>query len=118
MHHGRLADKLVNRVIMGANIAGIYGAQIFRQDDRPFYRRGFAVAIAVLAVGLVLAIARYIDDRFRRRRHARKLSIESPSSHPELGLENEKAPRPSDVQPAPILLDSHLRPVMAGSVGK
>ncbi|KAF1347342.1 MFS general substrate transporter [Lizonia empirigonia] len=31
-------------VIMGANIAGIYGAQIFREDDRPRYRRAFAVA--------------------------------------------------------------------------
>ena len=52
---------------MNANIAGIYGAQIFRQDDRPLYRRGFSVAIAVLAVGFSLAIARWIDD-FRRRR--------------------------------------------------
>lgn len=53
---------------MGANIAGIYGAQIFRQDDRPRYRRGFSIGIAVLALGVVLAIIRYIDDRLRRRR--------------------------------------------------
>lgn len=53
---------------MGANIAGIYGAQIFRADDRPFYRRGFTVAIAVLAAGLLLAGIRYVDDVLRRRR--------------------------------------------------
>jgi hypothetical protein len=31
---------------MGDNIAGIYiyGAQIFRQEDRPFYRRGFSIS--------------------------------------------------------------------------
>jgi hypothetical protein len=56
---------------MGANIAGIYGAQIFRADDRPLYQRGFSIAIAVLAFGLSLAIARWIDDLFIRRR-ARK----------------------------------------------
>ena len=55
---------------MGANIAGIYGAQIFRSDDKPFYRRGFSIAIAVLAAGLLLAIVRYIDDRIRRKRTA------------------------------------------------
>ncbi|KAK3341993.1 major facilitator superfamily domain-containing protein [Lasiosphaeria hispida] len=58
-------------VIMGANIAGIYGAQIFRADDKPFYRRGFSINIAVLTVGLVLAIGRLIDDVLRRRRFKR-----------------------------------------------
>jgi hypothetical protein len=64
---------------MGANIAGIYGAQIFRNDDRPRYRRAFSVACAILAVGLVLAIVRYIDDRIRKRR--RKAVIENTSSN-------------------------------------
>jgi hypothetical protein len=65
---------------MGANIAGIYGAQIFRQDDKPLYRRGFAVAIAVLAFGLVLAIIRWVDDVLRRRRNGGRLPGEEPSS--------------------------------------
>ncbi|KAF2849606.1 MFS transporter-like protein [Plenodomus tracheiphilus IPT5] len=65
-------------VIMGANIAGIYGAQIFRNDDRPRYRRAFSIACAILAVGLVLAIVRYIDDKIRKRR--RKAVIEDTSS--------------------------------------
>ncbi|KAL4815100.1 major facilitator superfamily domain-containing protein [Aspergillus spinulosporus] len=55
-------------VIMNANIAGIYGAQVFRSDDKPLYRRGFSVALSVLAVGLVLAIVRYVDTIIHRRR--------------------------------------------------
>lgn len=62
-------------VIMGANIAGIYGAQIFRSDDKPKYRRAFSIACAVLAFGIALAIFRYLDDLRRRRRHARRASI-------------------------------------------
>lgn len=61
-----------HRVIMGANIAGIYGAQIFRADDKPLYRRGFSIGIAVLAVGLFLSIVRYLDGWYRNRRAARK----------------------------------------------
>jgi hypothetical protein len=53
---------------MGGNIAGIYGAQIFRSDDKPLYMRGFAVACAILSFGLVLAIIRYIDDRIRKKK--------------------------------------------------
>ncbi|KAM3509552.1 hypothetical protein MY10362_000546 [Beauveria mimosiformis] len=55
-------------VIMNANIAGIYGAQIFRSDDKPLYRRGFAVAIAVLSFGFVLSVTRWLDERLRLRR--------------------------------------------------
>lgn len=55
-------------VIMNANIAGIYGAQIFRADDNPLYRRGFSVALAVLSAGLVLSIVRFIDTLVQRRR--------------------------------------------------
>ena len=56
---------------MGANCAGIYGAQLFRQDDRPRYRRGFTVNICILALGLGLAVIRYIDDRVRKVRKRR-----------------------------------------------
>lgn len=69
---------------MGANIAGIYGAQIFRQEDRPFYRRGFTINIAVLASGLALAIFRYSDDVIRRRRgHNQIQQAESASDEAE-----------------------------------
>ncbi|KFA59954.1 hypothetical protein S40285_07956 [Stachybotrys chlorohalonatus IBT 40285] len=49
-------------VIMGANIAGIYGAQIFRSEDSPRYRRGFSIGIGVLSLAVTLATARWIDD--------------------------------------------------------
>lgn len=70
-------------VIMGANIAGIYGAQIFRSDDKPKYRRAFSIACAVLAFGIVLAIIRYLDDLRRRRRQARRTSISAVDSNDE-----------------------------------
>lgn len=50
------------RVIMGANTAGIYGAQIFRSDDSPRYRRAFLIGLCVLAVGTAAAIVRKVDE--------------------------------------------------------
>lgn len=47
---------------MGANTAGIYGAQIFRSDDAPRYRRAFVIGIAVLALGTTAATIRKIDE--------------------------------------------------------
>ncbi|KAL4930318.1 major facilitator superfamily domain-containing protein [Aspergillus undulatus] len=64
-------------VIMNANIAGIYGAQIFRSDDKPLYRRGFSVACSVLAVGLALAIARFVDTILQRKRKVQAVERES-----------------------------------------
>jgi hypothetical protein len=81
---------------MGANIAGIYGAQIFRRDDRPRYRRAFAVACAVLAFGLVVAIGRYVSDKTRRRKKARQVDDGSSS--------DGEVPTflPAEDQPAPV----------------
>jgi hypothetical protein len=93
---------------MGANIAGIYGAQIFRQDDKPRYRRGFGVNIAVLAVGLTLAIVRYVDDKIRRRRLVQRLEAVGTNDE-----SNEKVVvgplKPSEDQPAPLVLESGRR---------
>ncbi|KAM3531314.1 hypothetical protein NHJ13051_000882 [Beauveria bassiana] len=61
-------------VIMNANIAGIYGAQIFRSDDKPLYRRGFSVAIAILSFGFVLSVTRWLDERLRLRRKRQSLA--------------------------------------------
>jgi hypothetical protein len=58
---------------MGANIAGIYGAQIFREDDKPRYRRAFAIACAILAFGLIVAAFRYVTDKLRQRRKVRQM---------------------------------------------
>jgi hypothetical protein len=93
---------------MGANIAGIYGAQIFRRDDRPRYRRAFAVACAVLAFGLVIAVGRYVSDNVRGRKKARQVDDGSSS--------DGEVPTflPGEDQPAPIV--DRSRPfVTAGS---
>jgi hypothetical protein len=87
---------------MGANIAGIYGAQIFRADDKPKYRRGFSINIAVLVVGLSLATLRYIDDRIRRRRYARQVQIESASDHNSNDIDETKAVPSGKAQPAVV----------------
>lgn len=105
---------------MGANTAGIYGAQIFRRDDRPIYRRGFTVAISVLSFGLLLAIIRYIDDRIRRKR-ARAAGIVTevnPAAERAAGPDDresngEKAPLPSSVQAAPASLGIGSKPVVS-----
>jgi len=70
---------------MGANIAGIYGAQIFRNDDRPRYRRAFSIACAILAVGLALAIGRYIDDKMRKRKKKAITEDTSSDNSPRIG---------------------------------
>lgn len=102
---------------MGANIAGIYGAQIFRQDDKPRYRRGFAIAIAVLAVGLLLAIIRFIDDKIWRRRSARISRPDSPRGQDSKDDEDKVRPvSPSDVQPPPILITGDLKPVIPNAI--
>lgn len=101
---------------MGANIAGIYGAQIFREDDRPRYRRGFGVNIAVLAVGLSLAVSRFLDDRILRRKKARAIRDESGSeynAHDDGTL--RKAP-PSDVQPQPLAVEGRRASVANAGV--
>ncbi|KAG8164240.1 hypothetical protein KVR01_006158 [Diaporthe batatas] len=59
-------------MVMAGNIAGIYGAQIFREEDNPLYRRGFNIGIAILATSFCLAIVRYIDSKFLIRRQKRQ----------------------------------------------
>lgn len=94
---------------MGANIAGIYGAQIFRRDDRPRYRRAFAVACAVLAFGLVVAVGRYVSDKVRGRKKARQVDDGS-SSDGEVSTF-----LPAEDQPAPIV-DGRRPSVTAGKL--
>jgi predicted MFS family arabinose efflux permease len=95
-------------VIMGANIAGIYGAQIFRQDDSPLYRRGFGINIAVLAVGLALAIVRYVDDIIRRRRNRNQtiLQAESASDEGQTTKEDEGALAGGQTEPETVQFDT------------
>jgi hypothetical protein len=69
---------------MGANTAGIYGAQLYREDDEPRYRRAFSICIAVLSLGTLLAIVRKVDEIFIRRRNGGKIETESTREDKEL----------------------------------
>jgi hypothetical protein len=106
------------RVIMGANIAGIYGAQIFRQDDRPRYRRAFGVNIGVLVVGLLLAVFRYLDDLRRRRRTAGQAQTKWPSEKEWREKDKVAAVPPSDVQPQTVLVDNNAKHVVVADPAK
>lgn len=93
------------------------GAQIFRQDDKPKYRRAFSVACAVLAVGLTLAIVRFIDDHRRKRKNLRETSSRSSTSDVEHFYEEKpKAAPPSEIQPAPIIIDAIRSPSISKTV--
>ncbi|KAF4475714.1 nicotinamide mononucleotide permease [Fusarium agapanthi] len=78
-------------VIMGANIAGIYGAQIFRSDDKPKYRRGFTINIVVLAVGLALAVLRFFDDKIWRRSKVAEIQQQLAHENGDLSQSDEKS---------------------------
>ncbi|OLN87608.1 putative transporter C1002.16c-like protein 26 [Colletotrichum chlorophyti] len=58
-------------IIMSANIAAIYGAQLFQADDKPRYRRAFDSNIGILAFALVLAAVRYGYEIYSRKRMGR-----------------------------------------------
>jgi hypothetical protein len=104
-------------VITGANIAGIYGAQIFRADDKPKYRRGFSVACAVLAAGLSLAIFRYVDDLWRKRKNRSASPDSRSTSDVEQIYDGEKkAVPPSKMQAAPIIVDNIRKPSVSKTV--
>jgi hypothetical protein len=104
-------------VITGANIAGIYGAQIFRADDKPKYRRGFSVACAVLAVGLSLAVFRYVDDLWRKRKNRSASPDSRSTSDVEQIYDGEnKAVPPSKMQAAPIIVDNIRKPSVSKAV--
>ena len=62
-----------SRVIMGANIGGIYGAQLFRSDDKPHYFRAFSVACAIIAFGVLCAVCRFVIGDVMLRRRMRQL---------------------------------------------
>lgn len=77
-------------VISGANVAGIYGAQIFRSDDAPLYRRGFGVNIGVLTLGVGLAVVRFADDRWFGKRVRKEPELVEDGEQ-EKGSEGESA---------------------------
>jgi hypothetical protein len=55
----------VATIIMSANLAAVYGAQVFRADDKPLYRRAFNTNFALLTSVLSVAAGQY---RIRREK--------------------------------------------------
>ena len=50
------ADRSIRMAmfIMAANCAGIVGGQLFRADDKPFYHRGWTIAVAFMAFSVAV----------------------------------------------------------------
>ena len=99
-------------VITGANMAGIYGAQIFREDDEPRYRRAFSVDIAIIAFGLSLVVVRYLDDV--RNRVRAKTNAQIKAALAEETEKHEYATPPSEDLPAPLVADEKRLSVSQG----
>lgn len=57
--------------IIGANLAGIIGGQLFQAEDLPLYRKGWTAIIAMVSVALAMAAianAQYwLLNRFQKR---------------------------------------------------
>ncbi|KAG8876775.1 hypothetical protein FRB98_007039 [Tulasnella sp. 332] len=64
-------------IIMAANAAGIYGAQIFRADDAPRYHRGFAVNCGLLGGALAFAIFQFAREHLARKKGETELGDDS-----------------------------------------
>ena len=97
---------------MGANMAGIYGAQLYREDDEPRYRRAFSICIAVISLGVVLAIIRKVDELFIRRRNGGKLPSEGTQTDTE-AYDDLKPSAGSKAIPSPVHIDADRRPSLA-----
>jgi hypothetical protein len=97
---------------MGANMAGIYGAQLYRSDDEPRYRRAFAICIGALSLGTILAIVRKVDEILTRRRNGGKVETDSVDDAEREAYDDLKPPAPSGAVPRPSLVDGNVRPVV------
>lgn len=58
--------------IMAANCAGIVGGQLFRSDDKPYYHRGWSIAVAFMVfsfavVALLLVLYALANRRIRKQ---------------------------------------------------
>ncbi|KAL8842520.1 MAG: hypothetical protein Q9170_000474 [Blastenia crenularia] len=59
-------------IIISANLAGVYGAQIFRQDDAPKYYRAWKTTTSILAFGVVIGIFTNVAYYLLNRQAAKK----------------------------------------------
>ncbi|KAG7292871.1 hypothetical protein NEMBOFW57_002916 [Staphylotrichum longicolle] len=58
--------------VMGANLAGIIGSQIFQAKDAPLYRTGWTVIMALMSVALLMSVIANVQywllNRFQKRK--------------------------------------------------
>lgn len=54
--------------IMSANCSGIVGSQLFQQDDKPLYRVGWTVIVALVSLALFFTIWANVQYRLLNRR--------------------------------------------------
>jgi hypothetical protein len=57
--------------IMGANLSGIIGGQLFQAEDAPLYRTGWTVSLVLVSIALLLAVLANLQywllNRFQKR---------------------------------------------------
>lgn len=97
-------------VIMGANIAGIYGAQIFRSDDKPRYRRAFIIGVVVLALGTILAVVRKADEIIHGRENPK---AETGSEEVYDDPRHDESVPCSKTQPSPAVAEAGKKSVVS-----
>ncbi|KAL2165666.1 hypothetical protein VTG60DRAFT_4049 [Thermothelomyces hinnuleus] len=58
-------------LIMGANLSGIIGSQIFQAEDAPLYKTGWTVIMALVSVALLMSVVANLQywllNRFKKR---------------------------------------------------
>lgn len=83
--------------ITAANVAGIVGGQLFRADDKPFYHRGWTIAVAFLSlavatVGVLLVLYKVANRKISaEKEEAERISPRKDSSEGVAGLSAEEA---------------------------
>ena len=93
-------------------MAGIYGAQLYRSDDEPRYRRAFSVCIAVLSLGTLLATIRKVDEILTRRRNGGVVEPEVMGDEKEV-YDDLQPRKVSTSLPQPNQIAADVKPVVA-----
>lgn len=81
---------------MAANAAGIYGAQLFRSDDKPRYHRGLTINVVLIAAALAFAI--FQGFYYRRKKLAEAKATQSIASSQDSDIASEHKDSP-DLEP-------------------
>jgi len=68
-------------IIMSANCAGIYGAQIMRADDSPRYHRGFLVMVVIISAALLSGLFQWAADVIIARKKASRGEVDVVQGH-------------------------------------